>query len=118
MTRRAYEAGVRIAAGTDGMTAPDNEWPALFEEMEFFHDRVGMPLADVYQSASLHGAMMLGLADQLGTLEAGKYANVMFLAEDPLSDLESLRSVRFTLKRGKRFDRADFELGSLLPPPG
>lgn len=113
LVRRAYDAGVWISVGTDGMTPLNDEWPALFEEMALLHERVGMPMEEVIRAASLHGATALGLEDQLGTVEEGKYANLVFLSEDPLSGPESFRSVVFTLKRGRRFDRADFVLGSL-----
>jgi len=113
LVRRAYDAGVRISAGTDGMTPATDEWPALFEEMGYLHERVGMPMVDVIRAASLHGAVALGLEGEIGTVEEGKYANLVFLAEDPLLGTESLRSTVFTLKRGRRFDRADFELGDV-----
>ena len=115
LTRRAYEAGVRIAAGTDGMTPPADEWPALFDELEYLHERVGMPMTDVIRAATLHGAIALGLEDRIGTVETGKYANLVFLDEDPTSGVESLRSVAYTVKRGRRYDRSDFVLGT---PPG
>ncbi|MDE2980351.1 MAG: amidohydrolase family protein [Gemmatimonadota bacterium] len=116
LTRKAYEAGVMIAAGTDGMTPPDSLFPALHEEMRLLHEEVGMPMLDVLKAASYHGAVALGLEDTIGTLEPGKHANVVFLREDPLAGAESLRSVELTVKRGTLYYRRDFVLGE--PPPG
>ncbi len=116
LTRKAYEAGVMIAAGTDGMTPPDSLFPALHEEMRLLHEEVGMPMLDVLKAASYHGAVALGLEDTIGTLEPGKHANIMFLREDPLAGAESLRSVELTVKRGTLYYRRDFVLGE--PPPG
>ena len=116
LTRRAYEAGVMVATGTDGMTPPDAVFPALHEEIRLFHDDVGMPMLDVLRAASLHGAVALGMEDSIGTLEAGKHANIVFLREDPLIGPESLQSVELTVKRGTLYHRRDFVLGE--PPPG
>lgn len=122
LTRRAYEAGVMIAAGTDGMTPPDSAFPALHEEIRLLHEEVGMPMIDVLRAASHHGAVALGLENEIGTLEPGKYANIVFLREDPLAGPESLRAVELTVKRGTLYHRSDFVLGGppALPggPPG
>lgn len=114
LTRRAHEAGVPIAAGTDAPPAPGAEWPALYEELAYLHERVGMSMTDVIRAATRNGALTLGLAEEIGTVEEGKYANLVFLEADPAAGVESLKSIRFTLKRGARFDRAEFELGT--PP--
>ena len=112
LTRRAHEAGVLIAAGTDAPPAPGAEWPALYEDLAYFHERVGMPMADVIQTATRNGALTLGLEGEIGTVEEGKYANLVFLEADPTAGVENLKSIRFTLKRGGRFDRDEFELGT------
>ncbi|MYE35337.1 MAG: amidohydrolase family protein [Gemmatimonadales bacterium] len=114
LTRRAYEAGVPISAGTDAPPAPGSEWPALYDELAYLHERVGMPMADVIQAATRNGALALGLAEDIGTVEEGKYANLVFLEEDPTAGVDNVKSIRFTLKRGRRFDRDEFELGT--PP--
>ena len=116
LTRRAYEAGVMIAAGTDGMTAPDSAFPALYDEIRLLHKDVGIPMLDVLKAASLHGAVALAMEDEVGTLEPGKHANIVFLREDPLAGPESLRSVELTVRRGTLYYRRDFVLGE--PPPG
>ncbi|WP_310754661.1 amidohydrolase family protein [Candidatus Palauibacter soopunensis] len=114
LTRRAHEAGVLIAAGTDAPPAAGSEWPALYDELAYLHERVGMPMADVIRAATRNGALALGLAEDIGTVEEGKYANLVFLEEDPTAGVENVKSIRFTLKRGRRFDRDEFELGT--PP--
>ncbi len=116
LTRRAYRAGVMIAAGTDGMTPPDSTFPALFDEIRLLHDDVGIPMMDVLRAATFHGAVALGLEDEIGTLQPGKFANIVFLREDPLAGPESFRTVELTVKRGTLYHRRDFVLGE--PPPG
>ena len=118
LTRRAWEAGVMIATGTDGMTPPTSDFPALFDEIRHLHDDVGMPMLDVLKAASHHGAVALGLEDSIGTIEPGKHADIVFLREDPLAGPESLRSVALTVKRGTPYYRRDFVLGAPQGPPG
>ena len=118
LTRRAWEAGVMIAAGTDGMTPPDSVFPALHEEIRLLHEDVGMPMLDVLRAASLHGAVALGMEDEIGTIVPGKKANITFLREDPLAGPESLRSVELTVKRGTLYYRRDFVLGGPPELPG
>ena len=118
LTRRAWEAGVMIAAGTDGMTPPDSAFPALHDEIRLLHDEVGMPMLDVLKAASYHGAVALGREGEIGTLEPGRHANIMFLRDDPLSGPESLRSVELTVKRGTLYYRRDFVLGEPPDRPG
>lgn len=115
LTRRAYEAGVLISTGTDAPPAEGAEWPALHDELAYLHERVGMPMEDVIQAATRHGALALGLEEEIGTVEEGKYANLVFLEQGPVAGVENLKSIRYTLKRGRRFDRDEFELGT--PPP-
>ena len=115
LTRRAHEAGVMIAAGTDGMTPPDSAFPALHEEIRHLNEGAGMPMLDALKAASLHGAVALGMEDRIGTIEPGKLANIVFLSDDPLAGAESLRSVQLTVKRGTSYYRDDFVLGG---PPG
>ena len=115
LTRRAWEAGVLIAAGTDGMTPPDSAFPALHDEIRLLHEGAGLPMLDALKAASLHGAVALGMEERIGTIEAGKHANIVFLRDDPLAGPESLRSVELTVKRGTRYYRSDFVLGE---PPG
>jgi imidazolonepropionase-like amidohydrolase len=45
----------------------------------------------------------------MGTVEAGKLANLVVLTEDPSADIRRLRSVRFVVKRGRRHERSAFE---------
>jgi len=96
------------------MADPDDEWPALYEEMSILSDRVGLPMEEVIVAATRNGSIALSLEDEIGTVTPGKLANIVFLREDPLAGVENLRSIEFTLKRGTRYDRADFVLGS--PP--
>ena len=44
----------------------------------------------------------------MGSIEAGKLANLLVIEKNPLISIANLRSVRFTVKQGRRYDRADY----------
>lgn len=109
MMRQAYRSGVMISAGTDRHNADDDPFPPLYLELELLADKVGMPVADVIRSATLIGAKTVGREDEMGTLEPGKLANMVFVAKNPLEDIRNLRSVTLTIKRGTRYPRNEFQ---------
>ncbi len=108
LTDQARRVGVAIAAGTDGFTPPENSWPALLEELELLVDRAGLTTAQAIRSATAINAMTIRQQDRMGTIEPGKLANLLVVAEDPLADISNLRTALLTVKRGRRHDRDDF----------
>jgi imidazolonepropionase-like amidohydrolase len=102
---------VLVSTGTDYETDPGHPWPSLHAEMAFLAQRCGIPAAEVIRCATLNGAISMGAQDLLGTVEAGKLADFVVLAADPTADLANLSSIECTVKRGHRFDRADFRKG-------
>ena len=108
LTDQARRAGVAISAGTDGFTPPESAWPALLEELELLVDRAGLTPASAIRSATAIGAMTIRQQDRMGSIEAGKLANLLVLTADPLADISNLRTTLFTVKRGRRFDRSEF----------
>ncbi|WP_303699048.1 amidohydrolase family protein [Brevundimonas naejangsanensis] len=108
LTRQAYRTGVAIAAGTDGETPEADPWPALLQEMELLQNAVGMTPGDVIVAATATAARTLNQDADMGTLAPGKLANMIFVAGDPSADVANLRRLVFTVKRGQRFERADF----------
>ena len=108
LTAQAYRAGVSISAGTDYETGPDHPFPALHDEMAFLAQDCGIPAAAVIRSATLIGARSIGAQASMGSIEAGKLANFVVLAEDPVADLANLRSISFVVKRGRRYCRSEY----------
>ncbi|TWB46163.1 amidohydrolase family protein [Nitrospirillum pindoramense] len=109
ITRQARDAGVGISAGTDGETPAADAYPALHEELELLVRRAGFsPLAAI-QAGTQMGARVLDMDQRMGTVAAGKLANLVFVAKDPTQDIANLRSVVYTVKRGHRYSRADFQ---------
>jgi imidazolonepropionase-like amidohydrolase len=115
LTGEAWRAGDTISAGTDGFADPDDPWPALQDELALLHDGAGLSLLATLQAATLGGARAMGGERDLGALEAGKLADIAFLARDPLADVHAYKTVTLTVKRGVRFPRADFRPGPTPP---
>ncbi|HAU91229.1 MAG TPA: amidohydrolase, partial [Alteromonas sp.] len=61
----------------------------------------GMPPAKAIQAATINAATMLGIEDKLGTLEAGKFADIVAVKGNPLEDITTLENVQFVMKGGK-----------------
>jgi len=104
---QAYRAGVRITAGTDGETNPADPWPALYEELSLLQNVVGMTPRDVLMAATATAAEAANQSD-MGTIQPGKLANLIFVAEDPTVDVEALKTLKFTVKRGRIFAREEY----------
>lgn len=111
MARQAHEAGVRLSAGTDGETAEDAPYPALHEELELLTAHAGLTPLETIQAATQTAAEAMGRGDEMGVIAPGRLANLVFLGADPSADIANLRQVRFTVRRGQRFDRSDFDEG-------
>lgn len=105
-----HKAGVPIIAGTDMGADPEDPFPALIQELETLADIDSMSNADVVRAATINAAHVLNLDDEFGTVEVGKYANLVFVAENPLENISNLRSIVLTVKRGQRYWRSDFEV--------
>ncbi|WP_375209295.1 amidohydrolase family protein [Hyphomonas jannaschiana] len=108
LTRQAWKAGVPISTGTDTVSGADHAWPDVFDELFFLAEDVGMPAVEVIHSATEVGAEAIGVADEMGTVAPGKLANFVVLADDPLADIDNIRSIRMTVKRGTQYRRADY----------
>ena len=105
---QAYQHGVLISAGTDSFAPAGDPYSAVHSEMEILVRKVGMTPMDAIRSATVISAMSAGQQKEMGTLELGKLANIVFLASDPLQNLAAIHSVELTVKRGVRFPRKDY----------
>jgi len=101
MFARAYKAGVKIAFGTDQGVAPHGENAKEFE----FMVEAGMPPLEAIRAATLHGAQVMGMEKEIGTLEAGKLADVVAVPGDPSRDIAVMTRVGFVMKDGTIYKR-------------
>jgi imidazolonepropionase-like amidohydrolase len=98
--RRAHELGVRIAMGTDAGT-PGNHHGLNAHECVLMATRCGLSPAESVRAATINAATLLRREAELGTLEVGKYADVIACANDPWDDLEELTRLVFVMKGGQ-----------------
>ena len=94
---KAYPAGVRIAFGTDAGVSKHGRNADEFELMVKF----GMPPVEALKAATVNAADLLGLASEVGTIEAGKSADIIAVTGDPLEDVTVLKQVEFVMARGE-----------------
>jgi imidazolonepropionase-like amidohydrolase len=109
LAREAFRAGIPISTGTDD----DPDWKdhdsELDAELDLLVSKVGMTPAQALRSATLISARTMGLEKEIGSVEAGKLANLVVLNKDPLKDINNVRSVDFVVKRGSRYSRSDYK---------
>ena len=108
MIAAAVRAGVPIATGTDRSTPREAPYPALHDELEALVKVAGLTPREVITAATLNGARTIGRERDYGTIEPGKFASLVFVRENPLTDIAKLRTVVLTVKRGKQYPRAGY----------
>lgn len=92
----AYKAGVKIAFGTDAGVFPHGQNAREFELMV----EAGMPAMFALQAATTHAAELIGQSADLGTLEAGKLADLVAVPGNPVEDISVMKRVSFVMKDG------------------
>ena len=97
----AYKRGVKIAFGTDSGVSPHGE---NAKEFGYMVD-AGMPPAEAIRAATLTNASILRMADRIGSIEAGKLADIIAVDHNPLTDIRTLERVVFVMKDGVVFKR-------------
>jgi imidazolonepropionase-like amidohydrolase len=93
---KAYKAGVKIAFGTDSGVSLHGKNALEFE----FMVEAGMPPMEAIKSATLVAAELVGMKDQLGSVEGGKLADLVAVNGNPLQDIKAMRNVTFVMKDG------------------
>jgi imidazolonepropionase-like amidohydrolase len=99
MFRRAYAAGVKVAFGTDSGVSTHGENAREFGYMV----EAGMPAIEAILAATRNAADLIGAADRIGSIQAGRFADVVAVAGNPLTDITEMRRVTFVMKGGKVF---------------
>jgi imidazolonepropionase-like amidohydrolase len=96
--------GIRIAAGTDFIMA-DRPWALVPEEMEYL-TRFGLTNMEAIESATRIGAEALGKAQEFGTVEKGKLADLILVDRDPLVDITAMADVSWVMREGEVVPRS------------
>lgn len=96
----AIKEGVRIALGTDQFPhEPNDGTTATIREAQYYVE-AGMTPLQALRAATIEPATMLGAAQQLGSIEKGKFADLIAVDRDPASDITALRTIRLVMKGG------------------
>jgi imidazolonepropionase-like amidohydrolase len=94
--RKAFQAGVKMAFGTDAGVYPHGDNARQF----FYMVKYGMTPSQAIRTATANAADLIGRAKDVGTIEAGKYADIIAVNADPLADVRALEHVDFVMKGG------------------
>jgi imidazolonepropionase-like amidohydrolase len=94
---KAVRAGVKMSFGTDAGVCPHGINARQFA----FMVKYGMTPLQAIQSATRNAADLLGKSDLLGSLQPGKYADIIAVSGNPLEDIRLLENVKFVMKEGK-----------------
>ena len=100
--RRMQREGITVALGTDAGNVGVLHGPSVFHDMALMA-RAGLTPHQILVDATLHGARLVGQGKQLGSVEAGKLADLVVLDADPLKDIQNTARVRWVLKGGRLF---------------
>jgi imidazolonepropionase-like amidohydrolase len=98
--KRAHKMGARIAMGTDAGT-PGNHHGTNASECVFMVRDAGMTAAESIHAATINPARLLRQEKNLGSLEAGKYADIIACRGNPLDDIEELTRIALVMKGGQ-----------------
>ena len=93
----ARQLGVKIASGFD---PSDVESHGLNAREIVALTVLGMPPAEAIRAATVNAADLMGWQDKVGSIEAGKYADIIAVAGDPIGDITELERVKFVMKGG------------------
>jgi imidazolonepropionase-like amidohydrolase len=95
--KKAIAAGVKIGLGTDAAVYPHG----LNAHELAVYVRLGLTPLQAIQTATVNDADLLGWTDKIGTLEPGKFADIIAVDGDPLKDVTTLERVKFVMKGGE-----------------
>jgi imidazolonepropionase-like amidohydrolase len=93
-----------VACGTD-----QSSGAATQRELELLV-QAGIAPLDVVRIATYNSAVFLGKADQLGSVDTGKFADLVLLNKDPAADINNLKSIAFVMKNGQIIDESRLPL--------
>ena len=95
--KRAMQAGVKIAMGTDAAVYPHG---LNAHELDVYVNQLGMTPLAALQTATINAVDLMGWTAKTGTLEPGKWADIIAVEKSPLDDVRILQDVKFVMKGG------------------
>jgi imidazolonepropionase-like amidohydrolase len=95
--KHAVQAGVKIALGTDAAVYPHG---LNAHELDVYVNQIGMTPLAALQTATVNAADLMGWSAKTGTLESGKWADLIAVEQNPMEDVRVLQDVKFVMKAG------------------
>ena len=95
--KKAIAAGLKVALGTDAAVYPHG---LNAHELDVYVNQFGMSPLAALQTGTLNAADLMGWTDKTGSLETGKWADIIAVSGDPLKDVRILQHVTFVMKSG------------------
>jgi imidazolonepropionase-like amidohydrolase len=112
---KAYRAGVKVVAGTDN-GSPMATHGDLTTELEVLVE-VGLTPYEALKAATTTSAQMLGLEQEIGTIESGKCADLVVLSEDPTKNVAATRMVEKVFRNGQLYELGGSTITLPAAPP-
>ncbi len=103
-----HEAGIPVVVGTDAGNPGTLHGISIFDELEAMQS-AGISAEDLIVMATKNGAESMRRGDDFGTLESGKFANLILLERDPTEDISNMRSLTHVMIKGKLMDVKDIQ---------
>jgi imidazolonepropionase-like amidohydrolase len=100
MMQNAIRLGVNIALGTDQFPFESNDGTTATVAEAELYVKAGMTPLQALRAATVNSAQLIGMEKDLGTLEPGKFADVIAVTADPVQDIRALRTIGFVMKGG------------------
>ena len=100
---KAHKFGLKVAFGTDAGVSPHGDNAKEF----IFMTEAGMTNYDALKTATVNAADLMNITNSYGTLEKGKYADIIALDDNPLDNIETTLNVPFVMKSGKVYKSTD-----------
>lgn len=104
--QRVHASGNTVVVATDAGNPLTLHGPSIYTEMEAMQ-AAGVPAADIVVMATRNGARAMGREQDFGTLEPGRIADLLVLAEDPQKDVRAFRSLTHVMRAGRLHRQQD-----------
>ena len=98
-----YESGVTVLSGSDIPNFDLVPGASLHHELELLVE-AGIPPLEVIKIATRNGAQVLGIEEEVGTIESGKQADMIILSDNPLDDIRNTKKIEAVIVDGQFID--------------
>lgn len=103
-----HQNGIKLIAGSDKFAKDKEQFPMLYQELESLVSYAKLTPREALIAATSNAALSIGKSKEIGSLEKGKYANLILLKKNPIDNLSHLKTIILTVKRGKQFPRSAY----------